>query len=140
MYIYFLYTLTYTHIPWVVTVFQYMNMSQKPRGFKCKLSKSKLGYKSYFFGNNSHRCKLCPNQDLGCKSYFLVTDLDPILITVNSVFHTMDQRIQLAKGIVCREEGLVQKQTLRLIGAKEQRKPFFHNTSKNDYLRLVPWY
>ncbi len=66
-----------------------------------------------FFGNNSHRCKLCPNQDLGCKSYFLVTDLDPILITVNSVFHTMDQRIQLAKGIVCREEVLLQKQTWR---------------------------
>jgi hypothetical protein len=50
-----------------------------------------------------------------------------------SCFNTMSQRIQLAKGIVCREEVLLQKQTLRLIGAKEQIKPFFHNTSKNDY-------
>ena len=76
---------------------------------------------------------MCPNQDLGCKSYFLVTDLDPILMTVNPVFNTMSQRIQLAKGIVCREEVLLQKQTLRLIGAREQIKPFFHNTSINDY-------
>jgi hypothetical protein len=98
-----------------------------------QIAQIKIRIQLLFFGNNSHRCKLCPNQDLGCKSYFLVTDLDPILITVNSVFHTMDQRIQLAKGIVCREEVLLQKQTLRLIGAKEQRKPFFHNTSKDDY-------
>ena len=67
------------------------------------------------------------------QSYFLVTDLDPILMTVNPVFNTMSQRIQLAKGIVCREEVLLQKQALRLIGAREQIKPFFHNTSKNDY-------
>ena len=42
----------------------------------------------------------------------------------------MSQWIQLAKGIVCTEEVLLQKQTLRLIGAREQIKQFFHNTSK----------
>jgi hypothetical protein len=72
-----------------------------------QLAQIKIRIQILFFGKNSHKCKLCPNQDLGYISYFLVTDLDPILrlkshnITVNSVFHTMGQRIQLTKGIVC---------------------------------------